>query len=140
MKRITFDGLFCDIATCHFTPGGSYCESGTCSQRQVWERLKAIEDILGDEYDLDRLREMVQAEKDGRLVALPCKVGSTVYHTSALRGVVEATVRTFWVKNGGVEMIRTTSYDVPFDHFGKSLFLTREEAEAALSAQKGDAQ
>ena len=29
-------------------------------------RLAAIEDILGDEYDLDELREMVQAKREGR--------------------------------------------------------------------------
>lgn len=33
-------------------------------------RLAAIEDILGDEYDLDRLRELVQADRDGRCVVL----------------------------------------------------------------------
>lgn len=37
------------------------------------DRLKAIEDILGDEYDLNRMREIVQAEKDRRLVVSPCK-------------------------------------------------------------------
>ena len=79
MKRITFDGLFCDIAKCEDTPGGSYCENGTCSQRQVWERLKAIENILGDTYDLEHIRDLLQAEQDGRLVVLPCKVGDTVW-------------------------------------------------------------
>ena len=34
-------------------------------------RLAAIEDILGDDYDLDRLRELAQAEKEGRCVELP---------------------------------------------------------------------
>lgn len=34
-------------------------------------RLATIEDILGDEYDLDRLREMVKADKEGRSVVLP---------------------------------------------------------------------
>ena len=34
-------------------------------------RLVTIEDILGDEYDLERLRELVQAERDGRCVVLP---------------------------------------------------------------------
>ena len=29
-------------------------------------RLAAIEDILGDDYDLDRLRELVEADHDGR--------------------------------------------------------------------------
>lgn len=31
-------------------------------------RLAAIEDILGDDYDLDRLRELVKADRDGRCV------------------------------------------------------------------------
>ena len=78
MKRITFDGLFCDIAKCEDIPGGSYCENGTCSQRQVWERLKAIENILGDTYDLEHIRDLLQAEKDGRLEVLPCKVGDHI--------------------------------------------------------------
>lgn len=55
MERLTFDGLFCDIAKCDSTPGGTFCESGACTQRRVWERLKEYED----------------AEQDGRMVALP---------------------------------------------------------------------
>ena len=34
-------------------------------------RLVAIEDILGDEYDLDELAEKVQANREGRCVVLP---------------------------------------------------------------------
>ena len=33
------------------------------SVEKVYNRLKKIEDILGDEYDLDELREMVEADK-----------------------------------------------------------------------------
>ena len=33
-------------------------------------RLAAIEDILGDEYDLDRLRELAEADREGRCVVL----------------------------------------------------------------------
>lgn len=29
----------------------------------IWKRLKEIEDILGDEYDFDRLKELVEADK-----------------------------------------------------------------------------
>lgn len=38
--------------------------------QEVIDRLAAIEDILGDEYDLDRLRELVQADREGRCVVL----------------------------------------------------------------------
>lgn len=34
----------------------------------IWLRLKRIEDILGDTYDIDRLRELVEADKDGRVL------------------------------------------------------------------------
>mgnify|MGYP004731703835 FL=1 len=44
MKRLTFEGNFCDIAQCTEIPGGSFCEDGACSQRKVWERLRAYED------------------------------------------------------------------------------------------------
>lgn len=36
-------------------------------------RLAAIEDILGDEYDIDELAEMVQAKREGRCVVLDGK-------------------------------------------------------------------
>lgn len=64
MERLTFEGNFCDIAMCNEVRGGSFCENGGCSQRKIWERLKVIEDILGDEYDLDRLHELAKADKE----------------------------------------------------------------------------
>ena len=38
------------------------------SMLQAIDRLATIEDILGDEYDLDRLRELAQADREGRCV------------------------------------------------------------------------
>ena len=64
VERLTFEGNFCDIAMCNEVRGGSFCENGDCSQRKIWERLKVIEDILGDEYDLDRLHELAKADKE----------------------------------------------------------------------------
>ena len=42
----------------------------TCPIAKAFDRLAAIEDILGDEYDLDELKEMVQAKREGRCVVL----------------------------------------------------------------------
>lgn len=64
MKRLTFDGNFCDIAMCTEAPFGNFCEDGTCSQRQIWERLKMIEDVFGDEFDLDLLRELIKMTRE----------------------------------------------------------------------------
>ena len=66
MERLTKEGKFCDVIECELTPGGSFCERGTCTERRLWERLSSIEDILGDDYDLDRLRELVEAGREGR--------------------------------------------------------------------------
>lgn len=41
-----------------------------CTVYSMTNRLAAIEDILGDNYDLDRLRELVEADRNGRCVVL----------------------------------------------------------------------
>lgn len=43
------------------------------------ERLAEIEDILGDNYDLDHLRGIVEADRDGRCVVLPFAPGDEVW-------------------------------------------------------------
>lgn len=87
----------------------------------------------------DRLRELAQADRDGRLVVLPCKVGDTVYINGTVRGTYSAKVRTFFCghpahrdETQDIRMIRTTECDIPMPEFGKTVFMTREEAEAAL--------
>lgn len=48
-------------------------EIDDCIQRLTWLRLLDIEDILGDDYNLDLLRKLVEADKDGRCVVLPVR-------------------------------------------------------------------
>ena len=86
MKRLTFEGNFCDIAKCRELP----CKyDGGCAQKEVWERLKAYEDsgcepgevlpkgkageialnlmrLAGLESlcSYDRLRELAEADED----------------------------------------------------------------------------
>ena len=79
MERLTFDGNFCDIALCSEVRYGSFCEDGSCSQRRVLERLKSIEDILGGDYNLDRFRELVQADREGRCVVTELAPGDEVW-------------------------------------------------------------
>lgn len=43
-------------------------------------RLQEIENILGDNYDLERLKELVEADREGKCVVLPFKVGDTLYY------------------------------------------------------------
>lgn len=37
----------------------------------IWKRLSMIEDILGDDYDLDRIRNLVEADREGRCIIFP---------------------------------------------------------------------
>ena len=85
MERLTFDGNFCDIAQCRELP----CpHGGSCTQCKVWEKLKAYEDTcltpeevndvmakakLASAFGVaaDRLRELAEADKGGRVVVLP---------------------------------------------------------------------
>lgn len=90
----------------------------------------------------ERLRELAAADKDGRVVVLPCKVGDTVWIVGAVRKLYSAKVRTFFCGNpsavrgndddGQTHMIRTTECDIPMQKFGKTVFLPREEAERAM--------
>lgn len=74
-----------------------------------------------------RLRELAEADKDGRVIILPCKV----YETDGVR-VYEHTVR---------EVIYETAGGPAFDKnaIGKSIFLTRAEAERAIQEMEGKA-
>lgn len=56
------DGEGCPVAL-------AYCFA--CQAAHLRDRLKIIEDILGDEYDSGDLREIADAKKDRRLVVLP---------------------------------------------------------------------
>lgn len=145
MERLTFEGNFCGIAKCEDTPGGSFCEYGYCDQRRVWERLKGIEDVIADEngkYDFEELAALKQAQSEGRLVELPCKAGDTIYqlrnkkHAKG-KGIsprIVTCVTVFGSKMYRVEHQGATPCEV-YD-LGKTWFLPREAAEAALAAKE----
>lgn len=55
------------------------CYEGSCDSCDLFaefiDRMGQIEDILGDTYDLDRLQELVKADRDGRIKIIPEYVG-----------------------------------------------------------------
>lgn len=93
---------------------------------------------------LEKLAEYESAEAEGRLVVLPrCNIEDTVYipvdfqnriYTGNVKGYEYYTLIKKWVVK-----IRTndrkTCYEA-FENFGKTFFLTREEAEKALKEMK----
>ena len=84
-----------------------------------------------------RLRELAEADKDGRVVVLPCKVGDMVYFT-LLGRIIEKQVFSIVSFSNSTRIYcgGTSEYFRPED-IGKTFFLTREEAEKALQEMEG---
>ena len=159
MERLTFEGNFCEIARCKEVK----CPYDTaCSQKQVWERLKAYEDtglspekvswmkeVVEAAFDndtsrIERAHNLHVADKEGRVIVLPCKVGGTVYAIvqvfgddgvrpriieKKITGIGGNALNKVWMVNKG------NKYEDRFSpsEFGRTVFLTREEAEKALA-------
>ena len=166
MERLTFDGNFCDIAQCRELP----CPyNGSCSQKQVWERLKEYEDaglspnglekaaeiengLNSDGYSIARMVELMNADKAGRVIVLPCKVGDTVWVTGrdnvAREMQLEAPdIRAVCTDEDNLCMATCNRKPDGFcayrfrndgSDIGNTVFLTHEEAEKALEAMEDD--
>lgn len=161
MKRLTFEGNFCEIARCGY-PTCPYKDG--CSQKQVWERLKQYEDtkrtpeqiealeaaIMGKtvaqitEFEglpIARLRELAVADQGGRVIVLPCKVGDVVYGFHGEKTILPMVAK--WIETNtdgwciAVQYTPMAPRFYRFSDFGKTVFLTREEAEKALAELEG---
>ena len=158
MERLTFEGNFCDIAQCRELP----CPyDGNCTQKQVWERLKAYEDsrlspqacaeareieetLSGCDYSISRMVELMKADVEGCVVVLPCKVGDTVWaNLDGMRHTRKCVIEFANIGSHFTTIVFSTvdglreQYGVNPSSFGKTVFLTREEAEKAM---KGEAE
>ena len=128
-------------------------EDSACEPEEVLPKDKADEIVLklmrlADLESLcsyTRLRELAEADRDGRLVVLPCKVGQRVFALlDTDKHISECEVKQIGLGNEigfvGIEPIgaRGREYGVSIKGFGKTVFLTREAAEAALEAMKNE--
>lgn len=134
--------------------------------RDLYGRLKAYEDIAELCGGADRLRELAEADKDGRVVVLPTKPGAHVFVTGK-RKIVECIVDSIYIDQRGPEAVMTFQCDsdcdgcpfysplpdpegdfrcegeleeaeIGFERFPAIAFPTREEAEKALEVMKDD--
>ena len=110
--------------------------------RDLYGRLKAYEDIAELCGGFDRLRELAEADKDGRVVVLPCKVGDTVWRIvrDGEPHITRDEVRDMCFADDMTPCVELVGGRVTFtEKFGKTVFLTREEAEKALQEMEGKA-
>lgn len=155
MNRLTFDGNFCDISQCRELP----CpHGGNCTQRKVWEKLKAYEDIglepeqcenakniielafSDDMSKVERIRKLLKADKEERLVVLPCKAGDELwtFYNYSDEQVCSFTVTDISTLNGRTMLNTSRCGVIDARDVGKTVFLTREEAVEALEAMNDE--
>lgn len=115
----------------------------------LMNRLKQIEDILGEDYDLDRLKELAEADREGRCEVIPreeffLRLNSNIYVIDDGE-VLEVLLYIIGRDQNGIGFIDVVYLPrhenekrlrFRFSDVGKTVFLTREEAEAALEKMK----
>ena len=88
---------------------------------------------------LRHLGKLAEADRDGRVVVRPCKVGDTLFRVFA-GGILEHKVSNMRYlaiqERWDIDTIPFCSYVE--SSIGKTIFLTREEAEKALEAMKDE--
>ena len=125
---------------------GSNCKYGfQYCRKEDWENCETIADVI------DKLAEYEDLEEQSRLIKLPCKVGDTVYVNGVL-GCGEAeryrVIRVDYHSTLGtgrnefyIEALLCADPDssIAFydKQFGKTVFLTKAEAEAKLKELRG---
>lgn len=127
-----------------------------CSQKQVWERLKAYEDtglspekvswmkeVVEAAFDndtsrIERAHNLHVADKEGRVVVLPCKVGDKLYRVFAGEIFEHRVGSMKYFAIQGRWDIETYPF-CPYveSSIGKTVFLSRKEAEKALAEMEG---
>lgn len=111
--------------------------------------ILASRDITNDDLHniinhlAEKLCEYEDLEEKGRLTKLPCKVGDTVYGIS-MGKIINLTVNEisiFYMKGEKIINVKCQSNDEFRNYvereFGKTVFLSKEEAEAAMNKLKG---
>lgn len=115
------------------------------SKQDLYYRLSQIEDILGGDYDLDRLRELVKMDRANSVP--PCQIGDVFYAIDWSRWgseVKEYRISMLQQKRDKTWRIRAkdtqSDYQVDwaYDDYRERAYSTREAAEAALKAREQD--
>ena len=157
------------ICCTHFCGPECLEVSGNCAmnckwEEAAWSRLAAYEDtglepeqcenaktiiesaFSDDASKAERIRELLKADKDGRLVVLPCKVGDRLYEVTGRKTISVYKVKAIRVELFGLfiewDIVEGFAWQslsgINAGEIGKTVFLTREEAEKALEAMKDE--
>lgn len=143
-----------------YSTGQIPCEVEPAGVREMMDRLAAYEDskltpercaefaradaegryiVMRDaeQEGVARLRELAEADRAGRLVVLPCKVGDKLYRVF-YGEILEHRVGSmkYFAIQGKWDIETYPFCPCVESSIGKTVFLTREEAEKALEGMK----
>lgn len=89
----------------------------------------------------EKLARLEDLEEQGRLITLPCKIGDTVWDIKWWDDTTETRVidgKTYFRRVMKHKVTKSKFKLFDYDNFGKTVFLTKEEAEAALKGEEHD--
>ena len=101
-----------------------------------WNAMMHMLDKIGD---YPRLRELAMADQEGRVIVQPCKCGDELWTFCNYPGkrVYSFTVSDVSTLNGRTVLHTQGLGTIRSEDIGKTVFLTREEAEKALAEMEG---
>lgn len=110
--------------------------------KEIFDALADVYHILGDNYNLDRLREIVQADRDGRCFIAKAKVGEYIFVPNDDGEIVECRVQGVSLPVHGKNLILHLggypAVNLWADRENFDWWKTREAAEAAMKVRRGD--
>lgn len=135
MERYTY---WCDDGN----GGGEWRVNTICGKEQRGphvDRLAAIEDILGDDYGLDRLRELVEADREGRCYIPSVKIGDMIFVHGKEGGIISTRIQGISLPVHGNKLIlHLGGYPAEYlwsDREGIDWWRSREAAKTALKGE-----
>lgn len=151
------------VCCTHFHSPECFMVEGNCSagckwEEAAWERLSDYEDThmmpsdvtsmrmdmaiiaaLFNGVDVDRMKELAEADKNGRVMIAPCKVGDTAYWVHNRTVTVCRVYRIQMNRKGTFICLKSNKSHGAFRAdicLGKTVFFTREEAKKALEGKR----
>lgn len=107
--------------------------------RSLWGEWNAMMRVLNSIGSYDRLRELAEADKNGRVMIAPCKVGDTAYWVHNRTVTVCRVYRIQMNRKGTFICLKSNKSHGAFRAdvcLGKTIFFNSEEAEKAIGEKK----
>ena len=126
----------------------AYEDTGLTPEEALSMRMDmAIIRAMFQDADVERMKELTRADREGRVMMLPCRIGSTVYVLIQDSTIFYPETNGWYIGEDTIDVIAQDGFYLgnpedgdfrPNDVIGEIVFLTRKEAEKALEAMKND--